>query len=57
MSALNFPPETPEQRRARCLRRATEAELCAKQATAPSVRENYLRIAKSWRDLGEDIEA
>ena len=57
MSALNFPPETPEQRRARCLRRATEAELCAKQATAPSVRENYLRIAKSWRDLGEDIDA
>jgi hypothetical protein len=47
--------ETPEQRRARYLRLAAEADSAAKRCTAPDLRDAYLALARSWTLLARDI--
>jgi hypothetical protein len=47
--------ETPEQRRARYLRLAAEAEAAAKRCKAPDLRDAYFALARSWSLLARDI--
>jgi hypothetical protein len=47
--------ETLEQRRARYLRLATEADSAAKRCASPDLRDAYLALARSWTLLARDI--
>jgi hypothetical protein len=48
-------PETPEQRRARYLRLAAEAEAIARQCRGVELREAYMALARSWTLLANDV--
>ena len=49
--------ETPEQRRARYLRLAAEAEAVAEQCRSSELRSAYLALARSWTLLARDIKS
>jgi hypothetical protein len=49
--------ETPQQRRARYLRLAVEAEANAKRCNSPDLREAYLALARSWNQLAGDTKS
>ena len=53
---MSEPSETPEQRRARYLRHAAEAEATAKLCRGADLRSAYLALAKSWTLLASDIK-
>lgn len=53
---MSVPSETPEQRRARYLRLAAEAEAMAEQCRSSDLRVAYLALAKSWTLLAQDIK-
>lgn len=48
--------ETPDQRRARYLRLAAEAEGIARQCRDPELRTAYIALARSWTQLASDIK-
>jgi hypothetical protein len=50
-------PETPEQRRARYLRLAAEAESAAKRCATADLRDAYLALARSWNLLARDASS
>jgi hypothetical protein len=49
-------PETPEQRRARYLRLAAEAQAIAARCRGTDLRDAYLALARSWTLLANDIK-
>jgi hypothetical protein len=49
------PSETPEQRRTRYLRLASEAEELASRCRDSVVRDAYLALAKSWKSLAAEL--
>jgi hypothetical protein len=49
--------ETPEQRRARYLRLAADAETAAGKCRSPDLRDAYLSLAKSWLLLAKDVRS
>jgi hypothetical protein len=53
---MSEPSETPDQRRARYLRLAAEAEAIAAQCRGPELREAYFALARSWALLAKDIK-
>lgn len=54
---MSVPSETPEQRRARYLRLAAEAEAMAEQCRGIDLRDAYLELARSWTLLAQDIKS
>jgi hypothetical protein len=48
-------PETLQQRRDRYLALAEKAEGFARRAATPAVRDAYLKLAKSWKEMAADI--
>jgi hypothetical protein len=55
-SGMSDPSETPEQRRARYLRFAAEAEAIAEQCRGSDLRNAYRALARSWSLLALDIK-
>ncbi len=53
---MSIPSETPEQRRARYLRLATEAEAMAEQCRGSDLRSAYMALARSWTLLAQGIK-
>jgi hypothetical protein len=53
---MSEPSETPDQRRARYLRLAAEAEAIAAQCRGAELREAYKALARSWALLAEDMK-
>jgi hypothetical protein len=53
---MSEPSETPEQRRARYMRLAAEAEAIAAQCRGPELRDAYLALARSWTLLARDTK-
>jgi hypothetical protein len=49
------PPETLQQRRNRYLSLAEKSEAFARRSTTPAVRDAYLKLAKSWKEMAADI--
>jgi len=54
---MSVPSETPEQRRARYLRLAAEAEAMAEQCRGSDLRSAYVALARSWTLLAQDIKS
>jgi hypothetical protein len=54
---MSEPSETPDQRRARYLRLAAEAEATARQCRGVELREAYMALARSWTSLARDVKA
>jgi len=53
---MSVPSETPEQRRARYLRLAAEAEAMAERCGGGELRDAYLALARSWVLLAKDVK-
>ena len=53
---MSDPNETPEQRRARYLRLAIQAESAAGQCRSADLRDAYLALARSWTLLANDVK-
>jgi len=53
---MSEPSETPDQRRARYLRLAAEAQAVAAQCRGAELREAYLALARSWALLAKDVK-
>jgi len=54
---MSVPSETPEQRRARYLRLAAEAEAMAERCRGSDLRSAYVALARSWTLLAQDIKS
>ncbi len=54
---MSEPSETPDQRRARYLRLAAEAEAIAGKCRGADLREAYMALARSWTTLAKDIKS
>lgn len=49
--------ETPDQRRARYLRLAAEAEAMARQCRDSDLSNAYMALARSWTLLAKDVKS
>ena len=54
---MSEPSETPDQRRARYLRLAAEAEGIAKQCRDSDLSNAYMALARSWTLLAKDVKS
>jgi hypothetical protein len=50
------PNETPEERRARYLHLAAQAESAAERCRSADLRDAYLALARSWTLLANDVK-